>query len=124
MCNEWQPALEAFNSLAEASGERQCQEWLADALTADEDRIDDVTAMDIYDVNRQPCTCLTVFKVYMADCMQRSTYSEGKGAGVDPGGRRGKRSNERRRKLDLKRSTIGGTKVRSTNARKACTNAT
>ena len=61
--------MEAFRSLSEASGEDQCDKWLADALQADEERLDDVTAMDIYDVQKQQCTCLrshsdTLLRVY------------------------------------------------------------
>lgn len=59
-CKEWRPAVDAFQSLSEASGEVQCKLWLADALDADDERMDDVTAMDIYDIQKQQCTFIPI----------------------------------------------------------------
>ncbi len=51
-----QDSEEAYAELCEAATEEEIQLWLADEKTAQENRWDDNTAMDIYDVQEDRCS--------------------------------------------------------------------
>ena len=111
-CREWQPAVEAFQSLSEASGEEQCAKWLADALHADEERMEDVTAMDIYDVSKQQHMPYPSGITGVANqILPHSAYQEGERVVVDPKGRRRGCHHAGCGQLDLERNQTGGTEV-------------
>ncbi|PIL25597.1 hypothetical protein GSI_11345 [Ganoderma sinense ZZ0214-1] len=53
-CKEWGPAVAAFDELIEGSDPVKCEEWKQEADAADEARVSDPAAMDIYDVATKP----------------------------------------------------------------------
>nr|VWP01792.1 Cytochrome P450 monooxygenase AKT7 (EC (AK-toxin biosynthesis protein 7) [Ganoderma boninense] len=53
-CKEWGPAVAAFDELTRASDPAKCDEWKREADAADEARVSDPAAMDIYDVTTKP----------------------------------------------------------------------
>lgn len=53
-CTEWRPATSALEELTAGSDPVKVAEWKEEAAAADEARLADPAAMDIYDVSATP----------------------------------------------------------------------
>ena len=50
-CKEWQPAVDAFDLLTRSVGEDSAIAWKQEADEANRRRLDDVSVMDIYNID-------------------------------------------------------------------------